>query len=76
MSGRTVLSQEVEAEVIGTAHAMAEVQAAEGRAVLLLTGEGWHPGVVGIVTRRDLKFHRKDSTPITEVMTMLQVGNE
>ena len=25
--------------------------------------------VVGIVTRRDLKFHRKDSTPITEVMS-------
>ncbi len=25
--------------------------------------------VAGIVTRRDLKFHRKDSTPITEIMT-------
>ncbi|MCK6489643.1 MAG: IMP dehydrogenase [Planctomycetes bacterium] len=25
--------------------------------------------VVGIVTRRDLKYHRKDSTPIREVMT-------
>ncbi len=44
--------QEVEGEVLGAAHAMAERQAAEGRAVLLLVGQGWHPGVVGIVAGR------------------------
>ncbi|MBR0671113.1 single-stranded-DNA-specific exonuclease RecJ [Neoroseomonas soli] len=44
--------QEVEGEVLAAAHAMAEAQAAEGRAVLLLVGEGWHPGVVGIVAGR------------------------
>ena len=44
--------QEVEGEVLGAAHAMAERQAAEGRAVLLLVGEGWPPGVVGIVAGR------------------------
>jgi single-stranded-DNA-specific exonuclease len=44
--------QEVEGEVIGAAYAMAEAQAAEGRAVLLLVGQGWHPGVVGIVAGR------------------------
>jgi len=44
--------QEVEGEVLSAAHAMAEAQAAEGRAVLLLVGEGWHPGVVGIVAGR------------------------
>jgi single-stranded-DNA-specific exonuclease len=44
--------QEVEGEVIGAAHAMAEAQADAGRAVLLLVGEGWHPGVVGIVAGR------------------------
>ncbi|WP_137125321.1 single-stranded-DNA-specific exonuclease RecJ [Roseomonas sp. HF4] len=44
--------QEVEGEVIGAAHAMAEAQAEAGRAVLLLVGEGWHPGVVGIVAGR------------------------
>ncbi|MBW6402000.1 single-stranded-DNA-specific exonuclease RecJ [Roseomonas sp. HJA6] len=44
--------QEVEGEVLAAAHAMAERQAAEGRAVLLLVGEGWHPGVVGIVAGR------------------------
>ncbi len=44
--------QEVEGEVLAAAHAMAERQVAEGRAVLLLTGEGWHPGVVGIVAGR------------------------
>lgn len=44
--------QEVEGEVLAAAHAMAEVQAEQGRAVLLLVGEGWHPGVVGIVAGR------------------------
>jgi single-stranded-DNA-specific exonuclease len=44
--------QEVEGEVLAAAHAMAEAQAAAGRAVLLLVGEGWHPGVVGIVAGR------------------------
>ena len=44
--------QEVEGDVLGAAFAMAERQAQEGRAVLLLVGEGWHPGVVGIVAGR------------------------
>lgn len=44
--------QEVEGEVLGAALAAAEVQAAAGRAVLLVVGEGWHPGVVGIVAGR------------------------
>lgn len=44
--------QEVEGEVLAAAHAMAEAQADQGRAVLLLVGEGWHPGVVGIVAGR------------------------
>ena len=44
--------QEVEAEVLGAAFAAAEVQAAAGQPVLLVTGEGWHPGVVGIVAGR------------------------
>jgi single-stranded-DNA-specific exonuclease len=44
--------QEVEGEVLAAAHAMAERQAEEGRAVLLLVAEGWHPGVVGIVAGR------------------------
>lgn len=44
--------QEVEAEVLGAAFAAAEAQAAAGMPVLLVTGEGWHPGVVGIVAGR------------------------
>ncbi|HWT07808.1 MAG TPA: single-stranded-DNA-specific exonuclease RecJ, partial [Roseomonas sp.] len=44
--------QEVEGAVLAAAHAMAERQAEEGRAVLLLAAEGWHPGVVGIVAGR------------------------
>jgi single-stranded-DNA-specific exonuclease len=44
--------QEVEGAVLGAALAAAEAQAASGRPVLLVCGEGWHPGVVGIVAGR------------------------
>lgn len=44
--------QEVEAGVLGAAMAMAEAQVDAGHAVLLLCGEAWHPGVVGIVAGR------------------------
>jgi single-stranded-DNA-specific exonuclease len=44
--------QEVESEVLAAAYAEAERQSAAGHPVLLITGEGWHPGVVGIVAGR------------------------
>ncbi|MCX7686142.1 MAG: single-stranded-DNA-specific exonuclease RecJ [Acetobacteraceae bacterium] len=44
--------QEVEADVLAAAFDAAERQAADGHAVLLLCGERWHPGVVGIVAGR------------------------
>ena len=44
--------QDVEAHVLAAAFAAAEAQASAGRAVLLVVGEGWHPGVVGIVAGR------------------------
>ncbi len=44
--------QEVEADVLGAAIAAAEAQVAQGHPVLLVSGEGWHPGVVGIVAGR------------------------
>lgn len=51
--------QEVEAEVLGAAFAEAEAQYKAGHAVLLVSGEGWHPGVVGIVAGRvKEKFNR------------------
>jgi len=51
--------QEVEAEVLGAAFAEAEAQVAAGHPVLLVQGEGWHPGVVGIVAGRiKEKFNR------------------
>lgn len=51
--------QEVEAEVLGSALAAAEAQAGAGHPVLLVCGEGWHPGVVGIVAGRvKEKFNR------------------
>ena len=44
--------QEVEAGMLETALREAEVQADAGNAALLVAGEGWHPGVVGIVAGR------------------------
>jgi len=44
--------QEVEAEVMGSALRTAEEAVAAGDPVLLVLGEGWHPGVVGIVAGR------------------------
>ncbi|WP_426958073.1 single-stranded-DNA-specific exonuclease RecJ [Muricoccus radiodurans] len=44
--------QEVEAEVMGAAMSMAEAGVAAGHPVLVICGDGWHPGVVGIVAGR------------------------
>ena len=44
--------QEVEAGMLETALLEAAVQAEAGNAALLVAGEGWHPGVVGIVAGR------------------------
>jgi single-stranded-DNA-specific exonuclease len=44
--------QEVEAAILDAAMQQAEHQAADGHAVLLVRGEGWHAGVVGIIAGR------------------------
>ena len=44
--------QDVEAGIMAAAMAAAEAQVAAGRAVVLVSGSGWHPGVVGIVAGR------------------------
>jgi single-stranded-DNA-specific exonuclease len=44
--------QDVEASIMEAAMFGAEAQVAAGRAAVLVTGEGWHPGVVGIVAGR------------------------
>lgn len=44
--------QEVEAGVLDAAMEQGERQLQAGHAMLLLRGEGWHPGVVGIVAGR------------------------
>ncbi len=46
------LRQEVEAGIMDAAMDAAAVQVAAGRAAVLVTGKGWHPGVVGIVAGR------------------------
>ena len=51
--------QEVEADVLTAAMQEAERQVKNGHPVLLVVGEGWHPGVVGIVAgRMKEKFNR------------------
>ncbi len=44
--------QEVEASMLDAAMAEADRQNAQGHAALLVHGDGWHPGVVGIVAGR------------------------
>jgi single-stranded-DNA-specific exonuclease len=44
--------QDVEAGIMEAAMLAAEAQVCAGRAAVLVTGEGWHPGVVGIVAGR------------------------
>jgi len=44
--------QQVEASMLDAALHQAAEQSAAGHAVLLIHGEGWHPGVVGIVAGR------------------------
>ena len=51
--------QEVEADVLTAAFEAAQIQADRGHPVILVCGEGWHPGVVGIVAGRiKEKFNR------------------
>jgi single-stranded-DNA-specific exonuclease len=44
--------QDVEASIMDAALSAAESQVAAGRAAVLVSGQGWHPGVVGIVAGR------------------------
>jgi len=44
--------QDVEAGIMDAAMRSAETQVAAGQAVVVVAGEGWHPGVVGIVAGR------------------------
>ncbi|HEX9809005.1 MAG TPA: single-stranded-DNA-specific exonuclease RecJ [Alphaproteobacteria bacterium] len=42
----------IEARVLTEALAQAEAEGGAGRALLFVAGEGWHPGVIGIVASR------------------------
>ncbi|MDQ2801242.1 MAG: DHH family phosphoesterase, partial [Pseudomonadota bacterium] len=51
--------QEVEAAILDAAFLAAELQAEAGHATLVVSGEAWHPGVVGIVAGRiKARFNR------------------
>lgn len=44
--------RDIEKAVLAAALGDAEAQAAEGQPLVLVAGEGWHPGVIGIVASR------------------------
>ncbi|MGL4825411.1 MAG: single-stranded-DNA-specific exonuclease RecJ [Alphaproteobacteria bacterium] len=51
--------QQIEAELEQEACSQALVQLEEGATALLVSGEGWHPGVIGIIAGRlKERFHR------------------
>lgn len=51
--------REIEAQVLEQALVQAEQQGGEERPLLFLTGDNWHPGVIGIVASRVIeRFHR------------------
>lgn len=51
--------REIEAQVLEQALGQAEEQSGAERALLFISGEGWHPGVIGIVASRIIeRFHR------------------
>ena len=51
--------QQVEASMMDHALAQAEAQSGAGHAAMLVHGEGWHPGVVGIVAGRLKERHNR-----------------
>ncbi len=51
--------QQVEASILDSALAQAAEQSVAGHAALLVHGEGWHPGVVGIVAGRIKERHNR-----------------
>lgn len=54
--------REIEAAVLASAMHQGEAQAAAGRAAIVASGEGWHPGVIGIVAGRlKDRFNRPSS---------------
>lgn len=66
--------QDVEAGVLEAALAAAESQAEAGLPVLVVSGAGWHPGVVGIVAGR-IKGRFNRPTCVVGVMGELAKGS-
>ncbi len=58
LEAANVLRRELEAEVLSVAIQQAEQQVRAGQESLVLCGENWHPGVIGIVASRMVdRFH-------------------
>jgi single-stranded-DNA-specific exonuclease len=58
LEAANVLRRELEAEVLAAAIQQAEQQLGAGQGSLVLCGEQWHPGVIGIIASRMVdRFH-------------------
>jgi single-stranded-DNA-specific exonuclease len=58
LEAANVLRRELEAEVLVAAIQQAEQQVGAGQGSLVLCGENWHPGVIGIIASRMVdRFH-------------------
>ncbi len=58
LEAANVLRRELEAEVLAAAIQQVEQQVGAGQGSLILCGENWHPGVIGIIASRMVdRFH-------------------
>lgn len=58
LEAANILRRELEAEVLTAAIQQAEQQVGAGQGSLVLRGENWHPGVIGIIASRMIdRFH-------------------
>ncbi len=58
--------QEIERQVLEEAQAQVEVQKLDSRAIIMVKGKGWHPGVVGIVASRLNNRYHKPALVVTD----------
>ena len=65
LDGLNKARQDIEAAILEAATAQADRQMAEDPAVLLVHGDDWHPGLVGLVAARLKEQHNRPALAVT-----------